>query len=120
MVGITGGFRRHVARAIQQQLTAGEATVSAGTLEQRQGRSQPARLSFGNRRRSFGKGLSLRKMPSAGSRPGRRDGEGPMAPLALIGWILMTPGHSRSIGPAVCPCLQKNDQHLSGSEKSPR
>ncbi len=80
MVGITGGFRRHAARAIQQQLTAGEATVSAGTLEQRQGRSQPARLAFGNRRRCFGKGLSLRKMPSVGSRPGRRDGEGTMAP----------------------------------------
>lgn len=80
MVGITGVFRSHAACAIQQQLSACEATVSAGTLEQRQGRSQPARLSFGNRRRCFGKGLSLRKMPSVGSRPGRRDGEGTMAP----------------------------------------
>ena len=44
----------------------------------------------------------------------------PCPPLALTGWILMKPGHSRSIAPAVRPCLQKNDQHLSGSEKTPR
>lgn len=59
--------------------------------------------------------------PIGGFRPGRRDGEGTMSPpLVLIGWILMKPGHSRSIGPAVHPCLQKIDQHLSGLKKTPR
>jgi hypothetical protein len=51
--------------------------------EQRQGRSQHLRLSIDHRRRSFGKSLLIRIMPSEGYRPGRRDGEGTMPTLRL-------------------------------------
>jgi hypothetical protein len=58
----------------------GSAPCRGGNRRPWQGRSQPARLSCGHRRRSFGKGQSPRMTPSVGSRPGRSDGEGTMPP----------------------------------------